>query len=73
MYRKVGYRNDLKDTVVLISESNHTVAIGVHQYSFTETKTFVAGKFDREFVGRLLLEKLTEEIKSVEETYLTGH
>lgn len=73
MYRKVGYRNDLKDTVVLISESNYTVAIGVHKYNFTDTKTFVTGEFDSEFVGRLLLQKLNDEIKSVEETYLTRH
>jgi len=73
IYRKVGYRNDLKDTVVLISESNFRDGIGIDKYDFTPNKTFVIGKFDSEFVGRLLLEKLNNEIKSVEVTYLTRH
>ena len=73
MYHKVGYRNQLKDMVYLVSSSSNTDVLAVYESLFDHHKTFVTGKFDAKFVGRLLLEKLNEEIKSVEETYLTRH
>jgi hypothetical protein len=71
MYRKVGYLNQLKDMVYLVSLSSNTNVMAVYESYFDHNKTFVIGKFDAKFVGELLLEKLNEEIKSVQQTYLT--
>ncbi len=74
MYRKAGYRSALKNNVILSSDNDFKVAIGVTEFEFNaRNKSYVVGEFDPVFIGKLMIDKLKEEIKSVEETYLTLH
>lgn len=70
-YKKIGYRSEQKNLVILSSDLEITKAVGISKYDFVATnKKYFTGKFDSNFIGNLIIEHHTKEIEDIKKIYL---
>jgi hypothetical protein len=70
-YKKIGYFSDKQEVVMFVSCSDTRKSLGLSKYDFQNNREkFIAGDYDSEFLGNIIVSQLTELIDSVKDTYL---